>query len=130
MAGAGKATTLLITATLDPRNVVPQFMKRIERIPNGWVRKVVRPDFRGQDPLVFYYSASGKRFGSVLEIEQHFNRLGYAVSTDVFNFGFSKEELAIIRATEEEEAVEERNSTFLVSCVSYLFILVGHLSKF
>ena len=112
-AGDG-STTLLITATLDPRQTgptPPQYLKTIDRIPNGWVRKVVRPDYRGQDPLVFYFSSSGKRFGSVEEIEQHFNRLGHGVSTDIFNYGFSKEELHEIRSKEEEEAAEERDST-------------------
>ena len=108
-----KSTTLLITATLDPRTVAaPQYQKRIDRLPSGWIRKVVQPDIRGGDPVVLYFSSLGKKFSSAAEIEQHYNRLGYAVATtDIFNFDFSKEELEVVRAIEKKEEESEKEES-------------------
>ena len=92
------ATTKSIEFVVKPASEAQKQIRKIDSIPDGWVRKVVRIGKR--DFKVFFYSQTGKKFSCHSEISQYFSRLGYAVNLGVFDFLPSLKEIEAVKAAE------------------------------
>jgi hypothetical protein len=76
---------LMSEASPAPQVPVPAPLVVVDRVPQGWVRKVVRTK-KSPYSHVLYYNLAGKKFSCQREVTQYFRRLGFVIQDGCFDF--------------------------------------------
>ena len=100
------------------RNCRPRKSKVIA-FPEGWVRKAV---WANEEYSVFYFNRNGKKFASLGEVIEYFDRLDRDVDRSLFEFLPTRQEVDDIRESRRRERESELEAAQRTSLISQSFI--------
>lgn len=96
---------------------------KVSAFPDGWVRKAV---WANEEYSVFYFNRNGKKFASLGEVVDYFDRLDRDVDDSLFDFLPTRQEVDDIRESRRRERESEleaaqRTSPFSLCCWIFRF---------
>lgn len=103
---------------------------KVSAFPEGWVRKAV---WANEEYRVFYFNRNGKKFASVGEVIDYFDRLDRDVDQSLFDFLPTRQEVDDIRESrrrERESELEAAQRTSLFPRRSMIFRVFSSVNIF